>query len=529
MEDFKQTIQHDEHSSEAITSELGVTGHRDSREERFSFKSLFRKVDNQAFFTEALEKYGKDGSIDPVAEKRLVRKLDYLILPCVDKTTLSYAAIFGIKSKATGLDLVGTQYSWLSSIFYFGWLIWAIPSNLLLQRFPPGTYLAFNIFMWGALLMCQAASTKFAHLAALRLLSGAFEAIADPAFMLFTSMFYTRAEQPNRISFWYSANGVGTAVGGLLGYAIGHIHGDLASWRYEFIIIGCICATWALVLLVILPNSPATSVFLTRDERLMAVARLRKNQTGIENRKFKMSQLIEAALDVKTWLFLLLGFVGNIPNGGISNFSTLIIKGLGFDTLNTALLAIPQGALVIFWIGTGALLNHRLPKNSRTLVCMIFMIPTIAGTLGFLLAPEHANIGRLICFYMTGSYQTTFVLSLSLITSNTGGQTKKMILAATIWLGACIGNIAGPFFYKTSQAPTYRLGIGSMLVANCLEVLIILILRIIFIRANKAKERRAAELQAEAEAGHSKPLPEENDTAFSDMTDKENINFRYVY
>ena len=108
--------------------------------------------------------------------------------------TLSYAAIFGIRED---LDLGGDRYSWLSSIFYFGWvslddtcpisrsskLAWAIPSNLIMQRSPPAWYLGFNIFMWGALLMCQAASQNFASLAALRVLSGAFEAIADPAFM----------------------------------------------------------------------------------------------------------------------------------------------------------------------------------------------------------------------------------------------------------------------------------------------------------------------------------------------------------
>lgn len=65
--------------------------------------------------------------------------------------------------------------------------------------------------------MPQAATQNFAGLTALRILSGAFEAIADPAFMLFTSMFYTRAEQPSRISFWYAFNGLGVAGGGLIG------------------------------------------------------------------------------------------------------------------------------------------------------------------------------------------------------------------------------------------------------------------------------------------------------------------------
>jgi MFS family permease len=132
----------------------------------------------------------------------------------VDKTTLSYAAIFGIKDD---LGLHGTEYSWLSSIFYFGWLFWSIPSNLILQRCPPAWYLALNIFMWGALLMCQAGGKSFGALAVLRVLSGAFESIADPAFMLFTSMFYTREEQPSRISVWYAFNGIGVAGGGLIG------------------------------------------------------------------------------------------------------------------------------------------------------------------------------------------------------------------------------------------------------------------------------------------------------------------------
>lgn len=69
--------------------------------------------------------------ISPADELALQWKIDLMILPylavCyaffyIDKTTLSYAAIFGIKDD---LKLKGTQYSWLSSIFYFGFLAWA--------------------------------------------------------------------------------------------------------------------------------------------------------------------------------------------------------------------------------------------------------------------------------------------------------------------------------------------------------------------------------------------------------------------
>jgi hypothetical protein len=72
----------------------------------------------------------------------------------------------------------------------------------------------------------------------------------------------------------------------------------------------------------------------------------------------------------------------------------------------------------------------------------LFMLPTIGGSLGFLLAPTNAYAGRLVCFYLTGSYQASFVLALSLITSNIGGMTKRMIISGIIWFGACVGNIA---------------------------------------------------------------------------------------
>lgn len=169
--------------------------------------------------------------IGPREEAKLVRKIDFMILPylavCyaffyIDKTTLSYAAIFGIRKD---LHLHGTWYNWLSSLFYFGFLVWAFPTNFLMQRLPIGKYLGFNIFIWGFFLMLQAACHNFTTLGVLWALAGAAEACSDPSFMLITSMWYTRKQQPVRIGLWYTANGFGIALGGLLGYGIGHIHG----------------------------------------------------------------------------------------------------------------------------------------------------------------------------------------------------------------------------------------------------------------------------------------------------------------
>ena len=138
-----------------------------------------------------------DAPYGPEEERKLIRKIDFIILPylavCyaffyIDKTTLSYAAIFGIRED---LNLVGNDYNWLSSMFFFGFLAWAFPTNFLMQRLPVGKYLGFNIFFWGVLLIAQAGATNFASLAVLRALSGAAEACSDPSFMLITAMWYT--------------------------------------------------------------------------------------------------------------------------------------------------------------------------------------------------------------------------------------------------------------------------------------------------------------------------------------------------
>ena len=235
-----------------------------------------------------------DDPVDPGEQKKLVRKIDFIILPFIfisytffyiDKTTLSYAAIFGIRND---LQLKYDQYNWLSSLFYFGFLAWTLPTTLLMQRFPIGKYLGMNVFIWGVLLILQVSTSSFASLAALRGLGGAAEACADPAFLLITSMWYTRREQPLRVGLWYAANGFGIALGGLLGYGIGHIHGDLASWKYEFLIIGAVCCCWGTAIAIFLPDSPMTAKRFSIREKRMIVERKNEDQTGVENKYFKV-------------------------------------------------------------------------------------------------------------------------------------------------------------------------------------------------------------------------------------------------
>lgn len=150
--------------------------------------------------------------IDEATDKRLFWKINRRILviqlityfcQSLDKGTLNFASIMGIKTDAhlnDATDQVSTdmpnynyqailyqqtsQYSWLGTILYIGILVGEYPQNYLLQKLPVAKLLAANIFCWGAVVACTAATVSFPPLMVVRLLLGVFESCVQPAMML---------------------------------------------------------------------------------------------------------------------------------------------------------------------------------------------------------------------------------------------------------------------------------------------------------------------------------------------------------
>lgn len=89
--------------------------------------------------------------------------------------------------------------------------------------------------------------------------------------------------------------------------------------------------------------------------------RVASNKTGLMTRKVKKSQVIEALLDIRTWLIFFINICLNVPNGGLIGFNSLIVKSLGFTIKETTLLAIPTG--VISWVA--ALIVAALATRTR--------------------------------------------------------------------------------------------------------------------------------------------------------------------
>lgn len=110
----------------------------------------------------------------------------------VDKQTLGNSAILGIMEDA---HLNSSQYNWLSSIFYLGYLLAEWPQNWTLQRFPVARWLAINLIAWGCILLLHIPCNSFASLFVVRFLLGVAEACIVSAFLLTLNKFFTYDEQ----------------------------------------------------------------------------------------------------------------------------------------------------------------------------------------------------------------------------------------------------------------------------------------------------------------------------------------------
>jgi hypothetical protein len=112
----------------------------------------------------------------------------------------------------------------------------------------------------------------------------------------------------------------------------------------------------------------------TEEEKRLMIERVRHNQTGIQNKKYKKYQIMEAITDPLVWCCVLLILVANLVIGGLGVFSNLIIKEFGFTLLQTQLLNIAQGALTIIVMVSSAWASQK--SGQTCLIMVVSLIPS---------------------------------------------------------------------------------------------------------------------------------------------------------
>ncbi|KAG6832056.1 hypothetical protein H0H92_005478 [Tricholoma furcatifolium] len=454
-----------------------------------------------------------EGPLDPAEALRLRRKLDLHLMPlmCIlylmtfaDKISLGQSAVMGLLADN---HLTQNQFNWLGTIFYLSYLVFEYPQNLALQKFPVGKWMSINIFIWAIALMAHAACKSFGGLFAVRFILGICEGAITPGFLLVTSMFYTREEQSKRVGYWFLMNGAGIIFLGLISFGLIHTH----PTRFFF------------------PDSPVSARFLTPEERVKVVQRIKVNQSGVENKHWKRDQFVEALCDPKTWLLAVFVGSANLFNT-ITNQRQIIVEQFGYTLGQTTLLGTVDGAVQILIIyGTVSL----IPYVGHAGAALLAYIPGIIAAILLITLPSANKVGLLFSYWVSIFSIAPFAITLGWLNNITAGHTKKTTTNAIVLIGYALGNATGPFMWQKKYQPRNKVP-WAILTAFCgFAAIIIVALRTYLVMENKRRDNEKHDTKYDdvyvthVEADGT-TVERKVDRAFLDLTDRQNRDYRYT-
>ncbi|KFY98974.1 hypothetical protein V498_01096 [Pseudogymnoascus sp. VKM F-4517 (FW-2822)] len=419
---------------------------------------------------EALSNYVPDTD----AEKKLVRKIDLHLMPTlwvmyilnyVDRTNIGNARIAGMEDDL-GLD--AQKYAWILSIFFFGYLIMEVPSNMILSRSRPSIFLPAIMLVWGALSAVMACAPNYGSMLAFRFILGCVESGFFPGVLFVMSCWYKAAEIGKRFAIFYSAAVLSGAFGGLLAGGItdglNNAHG-IAGWRWLFIIEGVATVGVAVIAKFILLDFPQTSPVLTLEERQLATVRIIADSaasgsasgSSADNRLSHWEAFKAAATDPRTYSFMLL-FVLDVGAGTISYFIPTITKSLGYDTVMAQYMTVPVYAVATVALNICAYSADRNEERRWHI--------TSALSLGFICAMVCAIVETpvvryvMLCFVAAGIWSALpLILAWASKTIDLPAE-KRAIAIAMINAVGNLSSVYGSQIWPTSSAPNYTLGWG---------------------------------------------------------------------
>jgi D-galactonate transporter len=216
----------------------------------------------------------------PVDERRLLRKATWRLLPLLclcfvaaflDRVNVGFAALELQKD----LAFSDTVYSLGAGLFFIGYFLFEVPSNLVLERVGARLWIARIMVVWGVL----SSATMFVGSApafyALRFLLGAAEAGFFPGIVLYLTYWFPNAYRSHTVALFMTAPALSGVVGApLSGYLLDNPPTGLRGWQWLFLIEGLPSIVLGVLVLVLLPNGPKDAKFLTQAEQVWLGERL---------------------------------------------------------------------------------------------------------------------------------------------------------------------------------------------------------------------------------------------------------------
>lgn len=468
----------------------------------------------------------ENDQVPPEVERRLAFKADiYLFtfmawcycLQFADKTVLSGSSMLGITAD---LQMEGDMYSWAGSSFYYGYLVGAIPMAFILQIYPVSKVVSVCYFAWAVVLTLSAASQNYGGFIATRVILGFLESVVTSAFTIITTQWFPRNSHFTRICYWFGCNGLGTILANSIAYGIYRRSSTtIAPWRCLILIMGLITVVSSIAFYFHVPDTPVKAWFLSEEERAWQVQVIREHNggAGYGTGIIKKYQVKEAILDPATWLAAFHILLGNVSNGATTNFASLLLKGMGFEsTRDSLLMTLPGGGIELVGCVVTGFASKYIFHNNRMVYCVTSNAVSVICLCLLAWGPNNAS-------QLAGNYISSWVGPISMIAflsnigSNSAGHTKKLVTNGIFLACYAIGNLCGPYSFRRSEAPYYTTGKTTMAATTAASFILTLLLVSLNLWRNWQRNKKNEKLPASIEN------PE-----FADLTDLENPEFRYA-
>lgn len=294
-------------------------------------------------------------SIKQSIESTTIRKTMLRILPftflCyviayLDRVNLGFAAL----EMNADLALTAEVFGLLSGIFFIGYFLFEVPSNMIMHKVGAKVWIARIMITWGIITIGTGFVQSATHLYAARFLLGIAEAGFFPGIILYFTYWFRSKERGRASSTLILALPVGTIIGAPLStWIMDNIAwSGIAGWRWLFILEGIPAVILGVIALFYLKNRPKDAKWLTDEEKNWLENELDKErqQSLVVNKASKLAMV----KDSKVWKLALIYFANYSAMYGLSFFLPSIIKSfstgssnmeIGWLTIIPAIVGIP--------------------------------------------------------------------------------------------------------------------------------------------------------------------------------------------
>jgi D-galactonate transporter len=284
--------------------------------------------------------------------KRILPLLTLLfVLAWLDRVNVGFAKL----QMQHDLSLSNAAFGFGAGIFFVGYLLFEVPSNLLLEKFGARKTMARIAILWGLTTMATMLVKSATSFYILRFLLGAFEAGLYPGVILYLTYWFPGHRRAQMIGFFMTSVPIAGIIGGPIGGAImarmGGIAG-FANWQWLFMLEGLPSIAIGLFTLVYLDDRPEQAGWLNAEEKQFLIDDLEQDRARQSHRK---SALIDAVKTPQVWLLALIYFCLVSANPTLGFWSPTIIKAMGVhsDAVVGLLAALPYivGVIVTILVG----------------------------------------------------------------------------------------------------------------------------------------------------------------------------------